>query len=54
MNKIILFIFGFLLLAVGLSMVIKNWEVLAAIVNASAGVFIALIGMVMMFTASLK
>ena len=44
-----MFITGFLLVAVGLGMVLKNWAVLAAMVKASAGVLIALVGIVMMF-----
>ena len=52
--KIILFIAGFLLIALGLEMVLRNWHVLAAIVKACAGVVIALIGMVMMFAATIR
>ncbi len=54
MNKIIIFIIGFLLVALGLGLVIKNWDVLAAMVKASIGVIIALIGLVMMFSMSSK
>ena len=54
MKNVLLFIAGFLLVAVGLGMVIKNWDFLAAMVKASAGVVIALVGLVMMFAASLR
>ena len=54
MMKIVMFITGFLLIAAGLGMVLHNWTVLAAMVKASAGVVIALIGIVMMFAASLR
>jgi len=52
--KIIIFLTGFLLLAAGLAMVLKNWVVLAAMVKASMGVIFALVGMVMMFAATLR
>ena len=52
MNKGLIFIIGFLLIVLGLGMVLRNWAVLAAMVKASAGVLIALIGIVMMFAAS--
>ena len=54
MNRAVIFILGFLLVAAGLGMVIKNWDVLAAMIKASTGVILALIGLVMMFSASLR
>ena len=54
MNKVLIFLIGFLLVAAGLGMVLKNWVVLAAMVKASAGVLIALIGVIMMFSASIR
>ena len=54
MSKIVMFIIGFLLVAFGIGLVIKNWVVLAAMVKASAGLFIALIGLVIMFSTSLR
>lgn len=45
---------GFLLVAIGLGLVIKNWDVLAAMIKAFAGVIIALIGMVMMFFSGIR
>ena len=54
MNRVMIFIIGFLLVAGGLGLVIKNWDVLAAMVKAGAGVLIALIGLVMMFSAGLR
>lgn len=54
MSKGVLFLIGFLLVAGGISLVIQNWEVLASMVKAFGGVLIALIGMVMMFAASIK
>ena len=54
MNKFVIFITGFLLVALGLGLVIKNWAVLAAMVKAFAGVLIALIGMVMMFSSGIR
>ena len=54
MNKAVLFIAGFLLVALGIGLVIKNWDVLAAMVKAASGVVIALAGLVMMFAASIK
>ncbi|MBI3602060.1 MAG: hypothetical protein HY209_04110 [Candidatus Omnitrophica bacterium] len=52
--KIMLFLTGFLLVVVGLEMVIKNWAALAVLFKASAGVILALGGMVMMFTVTLR
>ena len=54
MNKILIFLTGFVLVAAGMGMVLKNWVVLADMVKASAGVLIALTGVVMMFAASIK
>ena len=54
MSKVFLFIGGFLLIALGLGIVIKNWDVLAAMVKAAAGVVLALVGLVMMFAASFR
>jgi hypothetical protein len=52
--KVILFVTGFFLVALGLGLVIKNWDILAAMVKAGAGVLIALAGLVMMFAASMR
>ena len=54
MSKWALFFLGFLLIALGLALVIKNWETLVVFVKVTAGVVIALVGLVMMFAASLK
>ena len=54
MNKILKFFIGFALLVLGLSMVIKNWDILAIMVKASGGIIIALIGLVIMFAAGLR
>jgi len=54
MNKALLFIVGFLFIVLGLGLVFKNWAVLAAMVKASAGVLLALIGIVMMFMSGLR
>ncbi|MBF0490344.1 MAG: hypothetical protein HQL15_06950 [Candidatus Omnitrophica bacterium] len=54
MSKVVIFILGFLFLAVGLGIVIKNWDVLAAMVKAFSGVMMALVGLVMMFSVSLR
>jgi hypothetical protein len=48
------FVLGFLLLVLGLSMVIKNWDVLVTIFKAFFGILIALIGLVMMFFSGLR
>ena len=54
MNQFLKFILGFLLVALGLGLVIKDWAVLAAMIKAFAGVIIALIGMVMMFSSGIR
>ena len=54
MRNPVLFIVGFLLLALGLGFVIKNWDVLSAMIKAFLGVILALVGMVMMFSAGLR
>ena len=54
MNKVLVFIIGFLLVALGLGMVIKDWVVLAAMVKAFSGMVIALIGLVMMFSSGIR
>ncbi len=54
MKRVLFFVIGFLLVAVGLGMVIKNWDVLAAMIKAFAGVLLALIGLVMMFSVSIR
>jgi len=54
MNKFVLFILGFIILAAGLGLVIKHWDVLVSMVMAASGVVIALVGIVMMFAASIK
>jgi hypothetical protein len=53
MKKAILLVAGFLLVCAGLALVINNWDVLVIIVQAVGGLMIALIGLVMMFAASL-
>ncbi len=52
--KALVFLAGFLLVILGLTIVIKNWVILAAVVKAFAGVIIALIGMVLMFSCGLR
>ena len=48
------FIAGFLLIAAGIGIVLKNWVVLAAMVKAVSGIILALIGLVVMFAATIK
>ncbi|MEI7998709.1 MAG: hypothetical protein WCH62_04310 [Candidatus Omnitrophota bacterium] len=54
MNKILMFLLGFLLVAAGLGLVFLNWAVLVGMVKAFSGVVLALVGVVMMFAAGFK
>ena len=54
MKNPLLFIIGFLLVALGLGLVIKNWDILSAMIKASFGVILALVGMVLMFSSGLR
>jgi hypothetical protein len=54
MSKALIFIAGFLLVAMGIGILIKNWAILASMVKAFAGIVLALMGLVMMFSASFR
>ncbi len=49
-----LFILGFAVTILGIALVISRWEDLEVIVVALSGPVIAVVGLVMMFAASLK
>ena len=54
MKNPILFILGFLLVALGLGLIIKNWEVLSMIFKGFIGLILALVGLVLMFSSGIR
>ncbi len=54
MNKIIIFSLGFLLVAAGMSMVLRNWTEVAIVFEGIASPAVAVAGLVLMFWATLK
>ena len=54
MKKIIVFIIGFALLTVGMSLILRNWNAVAIVFNGIVPSALAVGGLVMMFAASIK
>ncbi len=54
MKKIILFIIGFLVLLLGMTLILRNWEAAQIVFKGIVPSALAVAGLVMMFAASLK
>lgn len=52
--KVVTFLIGLLLVAFGLGLVIKNWDILVPMVKALGGIVLALVGLVMMFSVGFR
>ena len=54
MNKIFLFILGFIVVILGITMVLRNWTDTLIVFRGVVPATIAVLGLVIMFAASLK
>jgi len=54
LRKIILFIAGFFLTALGITVVLQQWQAVVLVFKAFIGAFLAVAGLVIMFASTLK
>ena len=54
MNKILFFVFGFILVVVGIALVLRNWSAVVTVFEGVLPAAIAVGGLVVMFAASIK
>jgi hypothetical protein len=52
-RKAIVFIVGFILTALGITLVLQQWESVVLVFKAFIGAFLAVIGLVILFASSL-
>jgi sulfite exporter TauE/SafE len=53
-RKMILFIAGFILTTLGITVVLQQWEAVVLVFKAFIGAFLAVTGLVLLFASSLK
>jgi hypothetical protein len=53
-RKAILFLAGFILTALGITIVLQQWPAVVLIFKAFIGIFLAVIGLVILFASGLK
>ena len=53
-RKVILFIVGFILTTLGITVVLQQWEAVVLVFKAFIGAFLAVTGLVILFASSLK
>ena len=53
-RKVILFIVGFILTTLGITVVLQQWEAVVLVFKAFIGAFLAVTGLVLLFASSLK
>ena len=53
-RKVILFIAGFTLTSLGITLVFQQWEAVVLVFKAFIGVFLAVMGLVILFASTLK
>jgi uncharacterized membrane protein YidH (DUF202 family) len=53
-RKAIIFIAGFVLTTLGITVVLQQWESVVLVFKAFIGAFLAVIGLVILFSATLK
>jgi len=53
-RKTILFIAGFILTTLGITVVLQQWEAVVLVFKAFIGAFLAVTGLVLLFASSLK
>ena len=53
-RKVMVFIAGFALTALGITLVLQQWEAVVLVFKAFIGAFLAVIGVVILFSATLK
>ena len=53
-RKVIIFIVGFLLTTLGITIVLQQWEAVVLVFKAFIGPFLAVTGLVILFSSTLK
>ena len=53
-RKVVVFITGFALTILGITVVLQQWEAVVLVFKAFIGAFLAVIGLVILFSATLK
>jgi len=53
-RKIVLFIAGFIFTALGVTIVLQQWPAVVLVFKAFIGIFLAVIGLVILFASGLK
>ena len=53
-RKAILFIAGFILTTLGITVVLQQWEAVVLVFKAFIGAFLAVVGLVILFASTLK
>ena len=53
-RKAIIFIFGFIITTLGITIVLQQWEAVVLVFKAFIGAFLAVTGLVILFVSTLK